>query len=531
MADKALNQMPTEYLVQVIEGQAKQIEQMTQMIANLTETVKQMERKIFSYSSEKSRSSCCPGQIGLFDEEEQKPPEKEPDEEIFIESHTRKVRKSKATHEEIFGNLPIDKRIIPLTEEEKICEGCGGQMTHLGETYVREEIEITPATVTRVQYYQETAICQTCKDEFDETEIVKAQVPEALIPHSMASPSAVAYIMYQKYVMGAPCYRLEKDFEQMGIRLGRGTMCNWINICGTNYFLPLFDRMHQQLLERDVIGADETRCQVLHEEDKTPQSKSFMWLYQSTIRGEQPIILYEYQPTRGGYHAAEFLKGFKGFLICDGFQGYNRLKDVTRCGCWAHLRRYFFEALPGKGKSDKEHPTPAEIGYAYCNKLFDLEAGFKELDPDERKERRLKDERPVLDAFWKWLDSVVPTGGSRLAKAVNYAQNQRPYMENYLLDGRCEISNNISENFIRPYAVGRKNFLFHDTVEGARASAMIYSLVMTAKANNLNIPKYLETVLTLMPGCKMGFAGMDDLLPWSEKMQVECSLKNPGNPG
>ena len=539
MAENTLDKMPTEYLVQMIdtqkqliESQSSQIEQLTQTIANLTETVRQLEKKIFGFSSEKARtSSAYPGQLSLFDEDLAADETARQIEQIQrIESYARRVsgRRAKPTHEEIYGELPIEKEVIPVSGDDRFCVGCGNEMTHLGEKYVREEIRITPAVVTRVQIYQETVICQGCKEEYDMAEIISADVPGALIPHSMASASAVSHVMYQKYSMGSPLYRQEKDFEQMGVHIGRSTMANWVITCGDSYLSPLYERMHQILIGRDVVGADETPCQVLNEEGKTPQSKSYMWLYQSTVRGEEPIILYEYQPTRGGYHAVEFLKGFHGFLICDGFSGYNRLKDVTRCGCWAHLRRYFFDALPSKKNVDKDRPTAAEIGYAYCNRLFDLEKKFKKLEPDERKEKRLQEERPVLDAFWSWLDTVIAAGGSRLAKAVNYAQNQRPYMENYLQDGRCEISNNLSENYIRPYAVGRKNFLFHNTVAGARTSAIIYSIVLTAKANNLNIQKYLETVLTLMPGCKIGSAGIDDLLPWSEKMQNECSLKKTG---
>ena len=344
MAENTLEAMPTEYLVQMIdaqkqliESQGSQIEQLTQTIANLTETVRQLEKKIFGFSSEKARtSSVFPGQLGLFDEalavgEAAGQPE------IMqqVDSYSRGVsgRKAKPTHEEIYGNLPTEKEVIPVSGEDRFCGGCGNEMVHLGEKYVREEIRITPAAITRVQIYQETVICKSCKEEYDMAEIVSADVPEALIPHSMASASAVSYVMYQKYGMGSPLYRQEKDFEQMGVHIGRPAMANWVITCGDNYLFPLYERMHQILIGRDVIGADETPCQVLNEEGKTPQSKSYMWLYQSTVRGEDPIILYEYQPARGGYHAVEFLKGFHGFLICDGFNGYNRLKDVTRCGC------------------------------------------------------------------------------------------------------------------------------------------------------------------------------------------------------
>ena len=253
-----------------------------------------------------------------------------------------------------------------------------------------------------------------------------------------------------------PLYRQEAGWKQLGVKILRATLANWVIRCGMDYMGPVYEQLRHHLLERDIIHADETPCQVLKENGKTAQSKSYMWLYGSGNDGLSPIRLYDYQPSRGGYHAEEFLKGFSGYLTCDGFGGYNKLKDVIRCGCLAHMRRYWHDALPGESKKTPDK-TPAET------------------------------EPPIWKAYWSWLETVNPVGGSRLAKAVTYAKNQKPYMENYLLDGRCSISNNIAENIARPYAVGRKNFLFHDTVKGAQASSIIYSLAETAKLNNLNI--------------------------------------------
>lgn len=288
---------------------------------------------------------------------------------------------------------------------------------------------------------------------------------------------------------------------------------------------PVYEQLHRHLLERDIIHADETPCQVLKETGKTAQSKSYMWLYGSGNDELPPIRLYDYQPSRGGYHAEEFLKDFTGYLTCDGFGGYNKLKNVIRCGCLAHMGRYWHEALPGKMKKSPDK-TPAEIGFDYCNQLFELERGYADLDADTRKAKRLETEPAIWEAYWAWLETVNPAGGSRLAKAVTYAKNQKPYMENYLLDGRCSISNNIAENIARPYAVGRKNFLFHDTVRGARASAIVYSLVETAKLNHLNIYAYLETVLLYMPDYKNEPEGIEELMPWSEMIQQRCRMKS-----
>ena len=179
-----------------------------------------------------------------------------------------------------------------------------------------------------------------------------------------------------------------------------------------------------------------------------------MWLYGSGNDGLPPIRLYDYQSSRDRYHAEEFLKGFSGYLTSDGFSGYNKLKDVIRCGCLTHMRRYWHDALPGKSKKSPE-TTPAESGFDYCSQLFELEKEYADLDADTRKARRLETEPVIWEAYWSWLETVNPVGGSCLAKAVTYAKNQKPYMENYLLDGRCSISNNIAENIARPSLCGR----------------------------------------------------------------------------
>lgn len=315
---------------------------------------------------------------------------------------------------------------------------------------------------------------------------MKAPTPSSLMNHSLASPSSVANVMYQKYVNGMPLYRQEKDWEQLGIALSRSTMANWIIRCSEDYLKPLVSHLHKKLLERDIVHCDETVVQVLKEKDKAPQTKSYMWLYRTGNDDKPSIILYDYQPSRNGDHAVEFLKGFKEYFHSDGYSGYNKLSDMIRCGCWVHLRRKFIEAIPSKSSQDASL-TLAEIGRNYCDQLFHIEDSLKNLTSKERYSKRLELEKPVLEAFWCWINSIMALKGSALGKALVYANNQRPYMENYLLDGRCSISNNAAENAIRPFTVGRKNWLFADTSKGASASAAVYSIVETAKGNGLNV--------------------------------------------
>ena len=526
-----------ESLRQLVDSQRLTIEQMTksheaqtaqlnQTIANLNETVEYLKKKLFASSSEKTKKEAFPGQMDLFNEAEATADLSvpEPAFEEAVGGYKRKAKKPKATREEILAGLPVVEVPCTVPDEDRNCPYCNAPMEVIGKKVVREELRIIPAKVERIQYVQEVLGCPECKKD-GASVIVGAEIPSPLLKHSLASPSTVAYVMYQKYGNSIPLYRQEANWKQLGVKLPRATLANWVIKCGIDYMEPVYEQLHQHLLERDIIHADETPCQVLREEGKTAQSKSYMWLYGSGNDGLPPIRLYDYQPSRGGYHAEEFLKGFSGYLTCDGFNGYNKLKDVIRCGCLAHMRRYWHDALPGKSKKSPDK-TPAEIGFDYCHQLFELEKEYADLDADTRKAKRLKTESAIWEAYWSWLETVKPAGGSRLAKAVTYAKNQKPYMENYLLDGRCSISNNIAENIARPYAAGRKNFLFHDTVKGARASSIIYSLVETAKLNNLNIYAYLETVLLYMPDYKNEPEGIEELMPWSDMIQQRCRIKS-----
>ena len=285
--------------------------------------------------------------------------------------------------------------------------------------------------------------------------------------------------------------------------------------------MPVTDYLRRKLLARDIVHADETPVQVLKEDGKKPQTKSYMWVYRTGNDGKEPIILFDYQSSRSGDNAATYLKDFKGYVHSDGYSGYNKLTEVIRCGCWAHLRRKFVEAIP-PGKEAELRGSFAVTGKEYCDKLFAIEDDLKDLSPEDRYTQRLDREKPVLEAFWAWLETVNPIRGSKLAKAVSYAQNQKPFMENYLLDGRCSLSNNAAENAIRPFVTGRKNWLFADTPKGADASATVYSLIETAKANGLDVFSYLQELLANMTDWDHTDEYLEDLMPWSEFSRSQC---------
>lgn len=441
------------YIVQ-LENTIKKLEK---QISNLTEMIILLRKKKFGSSSEKTSKGQIFGQLSLFNEAEMEslPDAQEPAVQR-VDGYYRRNPKTK--REELLKDLPVEEIECDVPEDERTCPGCKTELIPIGKETVREELEFIPAQLKVIRYTRLAYGCPKCKQK-GSPYIVKALTPTPLMNHSLASPTTVANVMYQKYVNGMPLYRQEKEWEQIGLALSRATMANWIIRCSQDWLKPVVDILKQELLKRDIIHCDETTVQVLKEKGKAPQTKSYMWVYRTGMDNGPPIVLYDYQPSRGGKNAADYLKGFRGYLHTDGYTGYEKVEDVIRCCCWAHIRRYFVEAIPDKKGRDAPL-TNAEIGRNYCNKLFEIERTLAELSPDERKIERLRLEKPVLEDFWCWLDSVTPLKGSRLGKAVTYALNQKPYMENYLLDGRCSISNNIAENSIRPFGSRQKKLAF-----------------------------------------------------------------------
>ena len=495
-----------------------------QLIANLQAQLDYLKNKVFGSTSE-LRHNQIPGQFSIFDStvSDEKPAEIIEPEIIKVQAHTKK-RKPKASYDEIFADLPTRQITVDtLSEEQKLCGICGSAMVPIGHEIIRTELVYTEPKLERIEYIATTYSCPECKDT-EEPQFIKDEGIPALIPGSYVSSSLAAHVMYFKYVMSMPLYRQEKDFEHLGVKLSRTSMAHWIIYCSENYFQPMYDYLHRQLLKRKYLMADETPLQVLKEEERRPQSKSYVWLIRTGDDGEIPIILYNYTPTRAGKNAAEFLKDAQPgyFLMTDGYQGYNKVPETQRCCCWAHIRRYWLRAIP-KGH-EKDYTNPAVQGFLYCNKLFEYERSYREkgLSFKQIYNRRLKDEKPVIEAFLSWLDGLHPKTGDSIIRAITYTNNCRPYMMTYLKDGACSLSNNLSENSIRPLVVGRKNWLFSDTPAGAEASMNVYSMIETAKANELDPLKYLSFLLEHRPSADMSDDELALLAPWSEEASKAC---------
>lgn len=487
-----------------VDAANKREEALTQERDNLKEEVDLLRKKLFGSSSEK-RSMDVPGQLNLFNEAEleQNPTIAEPEalESLLPEKETKK-RKSRATNAERFKGIPVVKKYLDLPDAEKVCPVCNAPLVKIGEEFVRRELSFVPAKLKVIEIYSLNYICPECNND-DVTVIKKGKDGHAHMLHGMAAADTIAWVMYQKFCNSLPYTRQEKDWEQYGVAITRATMANWVIRNTLDYFTPMYDYFHRQLLKREFAMADETPLQVLHESGRRAQTKSYMWLFRSGEDGGFPIILYKYSETRAGNNAVEFLEGFKGYLMCDGYSGYNKVPDAKRTACWAHIRRYLTDAIP-KGKQ-LDYTQPSVQGMMYINQLFHLEDVIKAKYSsfDAIKKARLEKEKPIVEGFLSWLDKQNPVRGSRMDKAVTYIQNRRSYLMTYLEDGHCSFSNNLSENAIRPFTVGRKNWLFCDTPNGAQASAIVYTMVEMAKANGVNVYHYLTYLLEKLPNDRM----------------------------
>ena len=504
----------------VVDAANKREEALTQERDNLKEEVDLLRKKLFGTSSEK-RVLDIPGQLNFFNEAElEQDPALAQMEELEASSpeKTPKKRKARATDAERFKGILVEKEYLDLSEKEKNCPVCGTALKQIGEEFVRRELVFIPAKLKVREYYSRNYECPQCSQHGIPV-IKKGKDGRPHMLYGMACAGTVAWVMYQKFCNALPYFRQEKDWKQYGASITRKTTANWVIQNSEAFFLPMYKYFQRKLLERKFAMADETPLQVLHESGRRAQTQSYMWLFRSGEDGLPPIILYKYSETRAGENAVDFLHGFKGYLMCDGYSGYNKVPDAKRTACWAHIRRYLTDAIP-KGKA-LDYTQPSVQGVMYINQLFHLEdiIKAKHTSFDAIKKARLEKEKPVVEGFLSWLDQQAPVRGSRMDKAVTYIQNRRSYLTTYLEDGRCSFSNNLSENAIRPFSVGRKNWLFCDTPNGAQASALVYSMVEMAKANGVNV--YLTYLLEKMPSDRMSDEELELLAPWNENVKTE----------
>lgn len=478
------------------------------------------QHRLYGSSSEQTSVT----QINLFNEAETEAKPEVP--EPTVEEITYQRRKKRGHREEMLKDLPVEVIEYRLPENEQVCS-CG-DVIHEMSTQTRQEIKIIPAQAVIVKHVQFIYSCRRCERNEISTPIKTAPMPSPVLPGSLASPSSISYIMTQKFVEGLPLYRQEQQWERLGVEISRQTMANWMIQASERWLRPIYERMRVYLLQKDILHADETTLQVLHEPGRDAHTTSYMWLYR-TGRDGPPIILYDYQTTRASKHPARFLKDFKGYLHVDGYVGYEGIPNITLVGCWAHARRKFDEALKALPSTEKNSSTASKEGLEFCNKLFMIERDLHSVTPTERYEKRLEKSRPVLDAFSSWLKYQTPRvlPKSALGQAIQYCRNQWDKLTAFLQDGQLELDNNRSERSIKPFVIGRKNWLFFNTPKGASASAVIYSIVETAKQNGLNPFTYLTYLFEQLPNNDLNdSAAIDTLLPWSTSLPESCKMPN-----
>ena len=528
---------------------AEYITSLEDRIEDITQMLQNLQRLYFGKKSEKIRVPVMEDgteQLSIFSQDAPAPtPQPIEPETVEVSGHKRK---KKRTQEEIIANLPIVVHEYILPEDEHRCPKCGNEeLECIGRELAYSEYVRVPAHVDRHDHYVKkyachacengTAACTTCVHASPGVcaacpnkpgmVVIAAKLPEEfrypLIKGSKASASIVSQIIYDKFELAIPEYRQEKEWERLGFPLSRQTSSNWILRVDKDYLRPMTSYMLKTVKhECSVVNCDETPVKVLDEKtDNGNPKKCHMWVVRSGKHEAKQLVIFNYRASRGGDVATDVLSGYDRYFVSDGYSGYNDLgKAAIRCGCWAHLRRKFYDAVPDH---NMELPGTARDGVRFCDRLFQIEKSLEMVAPEERLRVRQRESRLIVEEFYAWLDALQP-GHKKLKEAVTYARNQKEALLRFLEDARIPLSNNAAENAIRPFVVGRKNWLFCKSNDGAIAAANAYSLVESAKANDLDVLKYMNFVFRFLP---MAFGILTDeflesLMPWNETVRAAC---------
>ena len=522
---KQLEQLNKEALIELVLSQRERLEQMDRNIQLILEQMSDLKRRRYGRSTEKLEIDQQisfreeNGEIVFFNEAEAVVDEAEAEKE---DASPRPPRKRKGKREEDLEGLPV----IPVEHtmaEEELREVFGEEGYKRLPDEIYRRYRFVPAQVAVEEHH--VAVYAGKKSD----RMVRAPHPAPLLKGSLVSPSLEAAVLNAKYVNGMPLYRQEKDFERYGIMVSRQDMANWTIRCAERYLSILYDCLHQKLYDSHVLQADETPV-LVNKDGRPAGSKSYMWVYRTgSMVPSKQIILYEYQKTRNTSHPREFLKGFHGICVTDGYQVYHTLEkervDLRIAGCWAHARRRYDEAVGALPKKARKGSKAYEA-LAMIQAIYREEGCLKDLPPEERLTRRRNSVKPLVEAYFAWVHEKVGQVAekSKTWEGLQYSLNQEKYLKVFLEDGEVPMDNNASEQSIRSFCIGKKNFVMIDTIHGARASAMIYSIAETAKANNLKPYDYFEYLLTEIPkhmeDTDLSFC--EELLPWSPSLPEKC---------
>ena len=525
--EEQLNTADKSLLIQIIMSLQDQTEALTKEVHDLNDKMQLMLEQIvlakkdrFGRSSEKMDDAAqirfmeVDGTIVFFNEAEAVCDLDAPEPQD-LSADKKRGRKKPGKKEEDLSGLKVNVIGHYLSEEELIRE-FGEEGWYQLEDTISRRYKFIPASVEVDEHH--IGVYKSRKDGH----MLRAPHPKGLLHASPVSSTLAAAIMNGKYVNAVPLYRLEKEFERYGLSITRQNMANWMIRLSEEYLSVLYGYLHKLLYDYHVIQADETTC-LVNRDGRAAGAKSYMWVYRTGyLYTDKQIVLYEYQKTRNAAHPRKFLSGFKGICVTDGYQVYRTIEkereDLTIAGCWVHTRRKFNDALEQIPKKEQKNT----IGYLVMKQIqaiYAEEGKLKNLSSEERLKQREVVIKPLVDALFLYLKQNEPRiqAKGKMREAFNYALNQEKYLKVFLTDGDVPMDNNASERAIRGFTVGRKNWQMIDTINGANASAVIYSIAETAKANNLKPYEYFEHLLSEIPKHMddHDLKFMEDLLPWS----------------
>lgn len=525
-----LNSFSRETLMAVILSMQDQISQLNTNMERLIEQIGDANNKRYGRSSEKLETISGQMELELIFNEAEALTETlyvvEPAEEDVIQP---RHRKSKGKREADLKDLPVEVISHTLSEEKlRDVFGTDGWKQLPDEIYKR--VRVQPAVYTVEEHHVAVYAGR------DNQTIIKADRPKDLLRNSLLTPSLAASIMNAKYVNGLPLYRISQEFLRNDIHISRQVMANWMIQCADRYLGILYERLHRELYQFHVLQADETPVMVT-KDGRPVNSKSYMWIYRTgKSYTDTPIILYEYQRTRKADHPKEFLKDFKGIVVCDGYSAYRKLDrenpDIVFAGCWSHARRRFAEALKALPKAVQKNAKET-IAYEAVSRIaaiYHLDNQMEGQPAKARKMYRQTNIRPLVEAFFAWakeIQSKNQLSRGKTLDGINYCINQEASLKAFLEDGDIPMDNNATESALRSFCLHKHTWKLIDSLDGANASAIIYSITETAKANNLNPFRYLEYILTVLKDHQEDkeYSFIDDILPWSEKLPETCRSK------
>ena len=536
---QALRQMVSTLQAQVADQQkalAKkdaEIENLNIQLDRFLQALRHAQKKIYGPSSEKMSQ-----QMSLFEgNEKQIAFVKELNKDLESVMVTKKERKRNSQRTGIRAEMldQLDLKVVEYTlPEDASCSICGGKLKPIERKVIRTNVEYEKPKLIITQTVQWVSKCTQCGSENSDNpndHFEAAPVPKPLVPKSMVSASLMAEIMHQKFVLGVPFARQEKEWYRLGVNLHRSEISRLtIRVC-EKWLEPICQRIHEELLGCEVLHMDETRIQCNKEPGKAASSDSYMWVMCNGRSEERQAVYFQYARSRNRETAKSLLSGFHGYLMTDAYEAYNKLEGVTRSLCWAHVRRKFVDSIPLDSQKREIPGSAGAEARKRIGELFDVEARIQDLPYEDKQRIRQEESRPILEDFWTWVGETLaaPSANEELTKALQYVRNQKEGLERFLEDGRLELTNNWCESTIRLFATGRRAWLFSDTPEGAHANGIVYTLVLSAQRNQLDVYEYLKYLLSELPNIGDEYQSKPELLdrymPWSKDLPQECRLR------